>query len=268
MRMSNTRHESLLLGALVMLMAVAAPGLAQAQYYKYSATATINLIQPVDANYNPIAGYDLAKFTAAGITIGAAVTASTTIDSATPDTTSPPDATIGTYEGAYATFSVGSLTLSEFTINNAVAVYDNRLAGQDGIPGIHDVFGWGGTQPTVISGPSWLTMDNGTPAVPKGHAILLAQWFATTALTGTGLPTSLTLANFNLLKQFAFDAYDIDADQRVRIEGVIDSVVVDLDAPAPPSAVPTLGGWAIGLLVAALLGMGSLLVVRVRRVEA
>jgi len=50
---------------------------------------------------------------------------------------------------------------------------------------------------------------------------------------------------------------------------VVDSIAIDLDAPAPPqSAVPMLDGWAVGLLVGALLAMGLLLVFNARRAEA
>ncbi len=115
--------EAMSVFALLVLMG--APGLAAAQYYKYAVSATI--------------------------------------DSTTPDSTDPPDVTWGTYAGPQATFTMGSLTLSEFAINNMVIVLNDRAAGQEGVPAVHDMFGWKGADTQNIVGPSWLTMDNGTP---------------------------------------------------------------------------------------------------------
>jgi hypothetical protein len=244
------------------------PGAAAAQHYEYLATGTISKVQAVDENGADVAGYDYSKYTAAGIVVSGSASYSTTIDSDEPDVTNPPDVTQGTYENAFPSLTIGSVTMSGMKLNNAIAVLDNRAGGQDTIPFAHDVFGYGGSMPKTVYGASWIRMNNGTPAERKGSAVVLIQAPSTTALTGNGLPTSLTLADFNLLKTIAVDTLDIETGQRVTVEATVTALAVDTNAVDPAPGLPVLGSWGAALLVAALVALGGSLTAQSRRNEA
>jgi hypothetical protein len=253
--------------ALLVTAASFVPGIALAQNYEYLATGTINNVQAVDETGADVGGYDYSKFTAAGIVVGGSASYSTIIDSTTPDSTNPSDITQGTYEGAYPSVTIGSVTMAGMTVNNAVAVLDNRAGGQDQVPFPHDAFGYGGSMPSTIVGPSWITMNNGTPAERKGSAVILLETPTTVALSGIALPTSLTLASFNFLQTIAVDAWDLETGQRVTVEASVDVISIDTNAAAPPPGLPALGPWSATLLAALLLAAGSLLTGGVRRSE-
>lgn len=255
------------MGFLFIVLVAAVPGLASAQFYEYSATGTISKVQAVDAAGNDVAGYDYSKFTAAGITVGGSASYLASLDSATPDSTDPPDVTQGTYADAWVTLTIGAVTMSRMDLNNAVAVLDNRLAGQDDVPFAHDAFALGGSMARDIDGPSWIGMNNGTEADRKGSALILVEVPTTGALTGNGLPTSLNLATFNLAKVILVDTFDIETGQRVTVEATVSALNVDTNAAVPPS-LPALGVWGATLLAATLLAMGSVLVSGVRRSES
>jgi hypothetical protein len=253
--------------ALLVTAAALLPGAALAQYYEYLATGTINKVQAVDETGADVAGYDYSKFTAAGIVVGGSASYSTVVDSTTPDSTNPPATSQGTYDGAYPSVTIGSVTMAGMTVNNAVAVLDNRVANEDEVPFPHDAFGYGGSMPSTIDGPSWITMNNGTPSERKGSAVILLELPTTNALSGTALPTSLTLASFNFLKTIAVDAWDLETGQRVTVEASVASISIDTNAAAPPPGLPVLGAWSATILVALLLAAGSLLIGGVRRNE-
>jgi hypothetical protein len=244
-------------------LGAAVPGVALAQYYEYLATGTISKVQAVDENGSEVAGYDYSKYTAEGIIVGGSASYSTIIDSATPDT--PPDpmdpnaATQGTYLDAFPSVTIGSVTMKGMTLNNGVAVFDNRAAGLDSIPLPHDVLGYGGSFPLTVVGPGWIAMNNAEEPDQKGSAVILVEAPTTAALTGIGLPTALNLAAFTLIKLIAVDTLDQDTGQRVTVEATVATLSVDLDAPAPPTEVPASSTWAIATLAAALLAAAFLL---------
>jgi hypothetical protein len=266
------RHAT---AALVVLIAIAAPTLASAQYWEYDVSGTISDIQAVDASYEPILGFDYSKLTSIGIEIGAPGSATSWIDSLEPDVPETPvdDPTTGLYDNANPQFRLGAgateFVANGFTLNNGVAILDNRPAGAEclGLPK-HDVFGFGGSFPGVQTGPSWLSVDSGTgppsgcnivDPSQKGVAVFLASIFGEGALTGTALPSSLTLASFIAAKLIVLNMLDTDTGQRYVIEVTIDTLTIDTDFPAPP--VPLLGRAAMIVLVA-LLSVGSLVVIR------
>lgn len=257
MRSMGSIRSAWIVGVLAFsAMVLAFPGSALAQFYEYSMTATVTQVQAVDAAGTAVTGYDYTKFTDAGITVGAAATSFITLDSATPDTTDPPDATQGSYMGAYTSFSVGSVSFGGFTINNGVAVMNDRPGGADTIPLAHDIFAWGGTRPNYRLAPNWLDMNDGTRTDRKGFAVVLIEWNTTNALSSTALPTTLNLASFNFMKQFSINFYDLATGQRVDVTATVDTVAVDTNAANPPP-VSTLGRWAVALLATLLLGLGA-----------
>jgi hypothetical protein len=266
------RHTA---AALAVLICIAAPTLASAQYYEYDVSGDITKIQAVDANYDDILGFDYSKLTAVGIVIGAPGSATSWIDSLEPDVPEMPvDApTTGLYLNANPQIRLGAgateFVANGFTLNNGVAVLDDRPAGAEclGLPK-HDVFGFGGSFPGVQTGPSWLSVDSGTgppsgcnivDPSQKGVAVFLASIFGMGALSSTALPSSLTLGSFNAAKLIVLNMLDTDTGQRYAIEVTIDTLTIDTDFQAPP--VPLMGRAAMIVLVA-LLSVGSLVVIR------
>jgi hypothetical protein len=267
------RHAA---AALAVLICIAAPALASAQYYEYDVSGNITKIQAVDANYDDIGGFDYSKLTAVGIIIGAPGSATSWIDSLEPDVPETPvDApTTGVYLNANPEIRLGAgateFVANGFTLNNGIAVLDDRPAGSEclGLP-VHDVFGFGGSFPGVQTGPSWLSVDSGTgppsgcnlvDPSQKGVAIFLASILTVPgALTSTALPSSLTLADFNIAKLMVLNMLDTDTGQRYVIDVTIDTLTIDTDFQAP--SVPLMGRAAMIVLVA-LLSVGSLVVIR------
>jgi hypothetical protein len=273
MRRLETTRARLVLGAVVLLFVLGTPGLAAAQYYKYLATGTIQTVQAVDENYATIAGFDYTKINNAGVVATAVATGSSVIDSATlPTPPNPPDPTFGQYDGAYPVFTAGTFAVEGMDINNGIAVLDNRAAGQDDVPAAHDAFAYGGSFPLSTTGPSFLRLDNGTAATRKGSAVILVSWLGVQLLSSTSLPTSVDLANANLAKTMIIDVIDIDVGQRYTVTSTIDTLTIDLDAPAPPEppviAVPMMSGWMLPMLASVMLLMGAVFLWGARRSEA
>ncbi len=157
-------------------------------------------------------------------------------------------------------------------VNNGIAVLDNRAGGQDGVPAAHDAFGYGGSFPLSTTGPSFLRIDNGTSANRKGSAVILVSWLGVQLLSSTSLPTTVNLANANLAKTMIIDVIDIEVGQRYTVTSSVDTLTIDLDAPAPPEppviAVPMMSGWMLSLLGSVLLLMGAVFLWGARRSEA
>jgi hypothetical protein len=251
------------------LLALGAPGLALAQYYEYLATGEIQTVQAVDANYDPIPGFDYTKINNAGVVAGAAASGSAVIDSNTPPTPQdPPNAAVGQYDGAYPVISAGTFTVAGMLINNAILVRDNHPATPE-VPAEHDAFGYGGTLPRSTTGPSFLQMDNGTPEDRKGSAVILVSWLGVQLVSSTALPTSINLANANLAATMVLDVIDTDVNQRYTVTSSIDSLTIDLDADPPPVLrLPTMNGWMLGMLGSFMLLVGAVFVRKARRLEA
>ncbi len=266
---------------LVLLICFTLPSVALAVDYVYTGTGTISKIQAVDASYVDIAGFDYTKINNVGIVIGAPGGASTRIYTLEPDVPETPvdDPTTGLYSNGDATMTLGTganeFTATGFTLNNAVAVLDDRPANAEclGLP-IHDVFGFGGSSPTTQTGPSFLSVDSGTGPPSgcdlvnpsqKGTAVFLASIFTVPgALTSTALPSSLTLSAFNASKLVSLDMIDTDVNQRYKIEVTIDTFNVTLDPPVP---VPLLGNFSLVLLGGCLALGGAVVVHRMTRSE-
>jgi len=273
MRRLETTRARLALGAVVFLLTLGAPGLALAQpYYEYLATGTIQSVQAVNANYAPIAGHDYTKMTNAGVVAGAVATGSTVIDSTTTATPGvPPDPNAGQYDGTYPVFTAGPFTVAGMLVNNGILILDDHPpTATPPVPINHDAVGYGGTLPRSTTGVSFLQMDNGTPANRKGSAVILAHTsgLPIPLVSSIALPTAINLAYTNLSKTMILDVIDTDVGQRYTVTSSIDTLTVDLNAPAPPAPVPTMNGWMFGMLGSFMFLVGAVFVRKVRRSEA
>ena len=134
---------------------------------------------------------------------------------------------------------------------------------------LHDAFAYGGSFPLSTTGPSFLRMDNGTKANRKGSAVILVSWLGVQLLSSISLPTTIDPADGNLARTMLLDIIDTDVGQRYTVESSVDTLTIDLDAPAPPVPdVPVMSGWMFLMLASVVLLMGTVFLRGARRSEA
>jgi len=265
MRSFRSRRFLWAVGGTALLLGLVLPtqALAQAPHLKYTATGVVTAIVAADPA-------SIAKLTAAGIELESVITSTIVMQRNTPDT--EPDATKAVYGSYDVSWSLGdgpvTFDVSDMQRHSAMTVQNDQAAGLNGVPFIHDIFAWGGAEPTQESGPSFLALDNWdetqVPPVAKGTAVILVGGAA--ALPDTSIPESITLASY-LIQQTAMDLLDTESSMgqlaTITVTGNITSVTVE-EVPT----VPSMNGWAAAVLLLAMLAAGAVLATRRLRAES
>jgi hypothetical protein len=259
-------------GGTVLLLGLVLPGQALAQTFnQYTATATISKITAENSA-------SLPKLTAAGIAVGSAVTSTILIDPNTPDAT-PAD----TGRGTYLTRWVSQLGEISFSLGDGPQTFDvscmerdhgmavaNEQPADANVPFPYDAYGWGGSEPLNTQGPSFLALDPGTEAEPKGTAVFVVGGWV--MLADDSMPDPLPAWGSSLIRLLYMDLLDTQlADAKITIEAGISGVTltkVPVPLPSCTSNLPTMNRWAAGVLLLAMLAGGAVLATRRLRAES
>jgi len=259
MRPQHLSRPAWVLGLTLLCIATLASSQAfgQTMFVKHTAVGTIDVGGLVFEN-----SASEAKCTAAGISAGSAIVSTIIIDPNTADTNS--DTAVGTYPTTYIEIVVGDgpvkLVASGMTRDGALATNYNNPLPPD-IPFAVDGVAWYGSEPTTVTGPSFLGFDDSPPVGEvAGKGMLVGMGAFPGVLSDDSLPTTLTLTDWPLYKLIVVDLLDVDeSDAKITVNATITSLTSEM-VPNPSRPTPALSPPAVVGLAALLVGLGSVLV--------